>query len=74
MKFSSYIKEVSKEKVEEFDPKELKMGAEVELEHTDDKEEAKKITMDHLREIPDYYTRLKKMEDQAKKEGKFNEI
>jgi len=74
MKFRSYIKEVSKEKEEEFDPKELRMGAEVELDHTDDKEEAKKIAMDHLREIPDYYTRLKKMEDQAKKEGKFNEI
>jgi hypothetical protein len=41
------------------------MGIEIELEHTDDREIAKKIALDHLAEIPDYYTRLKKMEDEA---------
>ena len=42
--------------------KELNMGIEVEMEHTKNKEIAKDIAMDHLFEIPDYYTRLKKME------------
>lgn len=42
--------------------KELNMGIKVELEHTKNKETAKEIAMDHLSEIPDYYTRLSKME------------
>lgn len=53
---------------DEFDPEQIKMGMGVEKEHTDDPELAKEIVMDHLVEIPDYYTRLKKMEDEAKKE------
>jgi hypothetical protein len=36
--------------------KELSIGTKIEMEHTDDKEEAKKIAMDHIKEIPDYYT------------------
>jgi hypothetical protein len=48
------------------DPAELEKGIMVELEHTTNKEIAKKIAMDHLSEIADYYTRLKKMEDDAK--------
>jgi DNA polymerase III epsilon subunit-like protein len=44
------------------DPKELEMGIEVEYEHTKDKETSKKIALDHLAEIPDYYTRLKRMQ------------
>ena len=66
---------------EGFDPKELKMGIEVEKEHGDhDKStdvfkgsDAKsrkgfeKIAKAHLKEIPDYYTRLKKMEREGKK-------
>lgn len=51
---------------EQFNPEELKMGIEVELEHTDDEDIAKMIAKAHLMEIPDYYTRLKKMEDEAK--------
>ena len=47
------------------DPEQLRMGIEVEFEHTDDSEIAKKIALDHLAEIPDYYTRLKKMEEEA---------
>ena len=45
-----------------FDSKELEMGLEVEMEHTDNVFLAKLIVKDHLSELPDYYTRLKKME------------
>lgn len=48
------------------DMDELRMGIEVEQEHTGDMREAGKIAMDHLREFPDYYTRLTKMEARAK--------
>ena len=48
------------------DPKELKMGIKVEYEHTTDSEVAKRIALDHLAEIPDYYTRLAKMEAEGK--------
>jgi len=48
-----------------FDQKELKMGIGVEKEHTDDESIAKNIAKDHLSEIPDYYTRLTKMEKDA---------
>jgi hypothetical protein len=40
----------------------LEKGQKVEMEHTKDKELAKKIAMDHLYEIPDYYDKLQKME------------
>lgn len=40
-------------------------GAIVELEHTDDLLVATKIAVDHLRELPDYYERLDKMERAA---------
>ena len=40
----------------------LDKGMKVEMEHTKDKETAKKIAMDHLYEVPDYYDRLKKVE------------
>ena len=46
----------------------IEIGKKVELEHVDDSELAEEITMDHLEEIPDYYTRLKDMEKEAKKE------
>jgi hypothetical protein len=44
------------------DPKELKMGIEVEKEHTSDADVAEVIALSHLSELKDYYTRLKKME------------
>ena len=47
------------------DIKEIKLGVEVEQEHTSDVEEAKKIAMDHLTEFPDYYDRLNKMEKEC---------
>jgi hypothetical protein len=51
---------VTPAKEEDVDPKELKMGIEIEHEHTDDPNEAKKIALQHLAEVPDYYTKLKK--------------
>ncbi len=50
---------------EDVDSKELKMGIDVEKEHTTNPEMAKRIALDHLAEIDDYYTRLKKMEEDA---------
>ena len=40
--------------------KQLKIGTEVEMEHTDDPKVARKIALDHLAEVPDYYTKLLK--------------
>lgn len=42
--------------------KELKIGIEREMEHTDSPEIARAIAMDHLYEDEKYYTKLKKME------------
>lgn len=44
--------------------RELKMGIKVEFEHTRDPEIAREIALDHLAELPDYYTRLIDMEKQ----------
>jgi len=48
----------------------LEMGIPIEHEHTRDRVLATDIALQHLNEIPDYYTRLKKMEASAKKEHK----
>lgn len=52
-------------------PSELEKGIKVEKEHKKSQEEleedAKQVALDHLAEIPDYYSRLTKMENQAKK-------
>ena len=53
-----------------FIKKQLEMGIPIEHEHTKDKDLATDIALQHLDEIPDYYTRLKKMESDAKKEHK----
>jgi hypothetical protein len=54
------------------DKKEFEMGMKVELEHEDitggDLVMTGKIALAHLKEIPDYYTRLKQMEEGVKKE------
>lgn len=66
------------------DPEQFRMGLEVELEHgmvdpvtnvtNDDLSMTAKIALAHLREIPDYYTRLKKMETEAEAElSSFND-
>jgi hypothetical protein len=44
---------------------ELEMGIKVEMEHTICPKISRRIALDHLSEFPDYYTRLKKMEDEA---------
>lgn len=44
------------------DPEELKKGIEVEKEHTTLPAMARRIALDHLSEMKDYYTKLAKME------------
>jgi len=53
-----------------FIQKQLDMGEPIEHEHTKDHKLAMDIALQHLDEIPDYYTRLKKMEADAKKHHK----
>lgn len=43
-------------------------GVKIEMEHTDNKERATEIAMDHISEFPDYYDRLEKMEKAAEKD------
>lgn len=50
------------------DPNELRMGIQVEKEHTPNESLAKEIALDHLAEDPHYYTKLKS----AKLENKMN--
>lgn len=62
-----------------FDVEQLRLGMEVELEHglhdhltniTDDKPLlTAKIALAHLREFPDYYTRLARMEQEARRDS-----
>jgi hypothetical protein len=62
-----------------FDVEQFRMGLEVELEHGrrdprtdvthDDPVLTAKIALAHLNEFPDYYTRLDKMEEEAKRGG-----
>lgn len=40
----------------------LKKGLKVELEHSTDRAKAREIALDHLYELPDYYTKLAKVE------------
>lgn len=49
----------------DYDSKQLEMGRKVEMEHTSEPLIAEKIAKDHLAELSDYYTRLKKMEEGA---------
>ena len=61
-----------------FDVEQFRKGMEVELEHglhdpvtnvtDDDPVVTGKIALAHLNEFPDYYTRLERMEEQAKRE------
>jgi hypothetical protein len=67
---SSFLSEGNtKGKKNDVDENELKMGIEVEKEHTSSPIIAEKIARDHLDEIADYYTRLKKMESEAESKG-----
>lgn len=49
--------------------KQLARGIKVELEHTTDPKLAREIALDHLAEIPDYYSRLAQMEKGAVREA-----
>jgi hypothetical protein len=46
--------------------KQLKMGKKVEAEHTSNKNEQKEIARDHVKEFPEYYTHLQRMEKMLK--------
>lgn len=54
--------------ITKYDLGQLLMGIKVEQEHTTNKMIALEIAMDHLEEIPDYYTRLQEMEEEAEEE------
>ena len=47
--------------------RQLKIGVQVEMEHTTSKTIARKIALDHLREDPRYYSKLIRMERKKKK-------
>lgn len=58
---------------ERFDLEQIRMGLDIELEHgrkfnitEDNPLLTNRIAFSHLNEIPDYYTRLKKLKDEAK--------
>ncbi len=71
--FGEYIQGVGKHKDvpdTKFNSKQLKMGEKVETEHTDAPGIKRQIAKDHLAEIPDYYTRLNKMEKEARRRKK----
>jgi len=57
------------------DPEELKMGIEIEYEHTTDMATAKRIVLDHLAETKNtkskYYTYLKEIEKRIEDEDKM---
>lgn len=40
----------------------LEKGVKVEMEHTKNDDSARKIALDHLAEVPDYYDKLKQVE------------
>ena len=54
-----------KSKPSDFDSKELARGTRVELEHTKDLKLAREIAMDHLKEDPKYYQKLKKVHHES---------
>jgi hypothetical protein len=57
-----------KKKPKDFDSDALEKGIKVEMEHTNDRQVASEITMDHLSENPKYYDYLEDMEDKMEKE------
>ncbi len=62
-------------KPNDFNKTQLSRGIKVEREHTDSDVIAREIAMDHLEEMPsDYYSRLDKMEKEAKAEGVMRKL
>lgn len=59
-------------RITKYDLNQLIIGIREEQEHTGNKMQAMEIAMDHLEKIPDYYTRLAKMEDEAANYMKIN--
>lgn len=57
----------------QFNPEQVAIGVRTEMEHTKDPKIALEITLDHLTEIPDYYTRLDTMETQATMDAPQNQ-
>lgn len=53
----------------DFPAKTLEKGIKVELEHTEDKDFARRVVLDHLAEFPDYYDALDKMEKGLEKKA-----
>lgn len=56
---------------DKFDQEQLRMGRDVEMEHTNDPDVSREIAGDHLTEIDDYYTRLAIMESEAESEDRY---
>lgn len=56
----------------EYAKEQLEKGIEIELEHTNDREKAREIALDHLTEFINYYIELKKMETKLE-ENESNE-
>lgn len=54
-----------KAKPGDFDQTQLRMGIEVEMEHTKSRQLAREIAMDHLSEDPRYYSKLKKVHKES---------
>ena len=67
-------KEIAKKKKVSLDQilKQLSMGKKVEKEHTNNANIAKMIALQHLGELPDYYSRLKKIEMKEDLRNWFN--
>ena len=67
-KYTTLIEKAG-ENPKDFDLEQFKIGMKVELEHKDvthgNELETAKITLAHLKEKPDYYTRLKKVENSS---------
>ncbi len=57
-------------KISDFDPIQVLKGIQVEREHSNNIDEIIEVVLDHLQEFRDYYSRLEKMEQEAKKELK----
>jgi hypothetical protein len=71
MKFSELLEEIKlkhgEEPDENFDPRDLKVGIRIEMEHTSDPNVAKQIAKAHLSEFPHYYTSPKGLLNMEKK-------
>ena len=52
--------------IENFNSRQLTIGTKIEMEHTREPLIATQIAKDHLREFPNYYTELVKMENRLK--------